>query len=110
MKLAIPLNENNKNSVIAIRFARAKYLAIVDKEQNLVDILPNPCQGISTQAGKCIIHYLITRQEIDTIVAYEIGLKVQQIAQKNNIQLILINEKNKSLNQLLSMMKIKNKM
>ena len=109
MKLGIPLMNGSHRGLIAPRFARAKYFAIVDKEQNLLEVLPNPCLGISTQAGKCTMLYLITRKKVDTIVAYELGLKAQQIAQENNIQLILINEKNKSLDHLLKLMNFKNK-
>ena len=106
MILAIPLEKDAQNSPIALRFARAKYFAIINKEMKSVEILPNPCLGMKTQAGKSAILYLTTRQEVDTLVAYELGLNVQQVAQKNNIQLILINEKRRDLKQLLNVMKL----
>jgi predicted Fe-Mo cluster-binding NifX family protein len=109
MTLAIPIEDKTHNSDIALRFARAKYFAIVNKDQHSLEILPNPCLGLSVQAGKCTILYLTTRKNVDTLLAYELGLNVQQIAQKNNLQLILISEKRKSLNQLLKIMNIKTK-
>lgn len=107
MTIAIPLKDKTQNSALSLRFARAKYFAIINRNQHLMEIIPNPCLGISVQAGKCTIMYLTTRKNVDTLIAYELGLHVQQIAQKNNLQLILINEKNNSLNKLLKLMKFK---
>ena len=105
MILAIPIEDKSDNSKIAIRFARAKYYAILDKHHQSLEILPNPCLGISVQTGKCTILYLTTRKKVDTLVAYEFGLNVQQYAQKNNMQMILIDKKNSSLDQLLKLIK-----
>jgi predicted Fe-Mo cluster-binding NifX family protein len=104
MILAIPLENETKNSPIAKQFARARYYAIIDMERSTMEILPNPCLGISIQAGKCTILYLTARKNVDTIVAYELGHNVQQISMKENIQLILINERRKSLDQLCKLM------
>ncbi len=104
MKVGIPLQENSKQGTIATRFARAKYFAVVDTEQHLFELMPNPCLGMTTQAGKCSLLYLISRQEVDTIIAYELGYKVQQIANENKIRLILINKKHNKLSHLLKLM------
>ena len=104
MKIGIPMQQDSKQGLIALHFARAKYFAVVDSETNLLEVLPNPCLGMSAQAGKCSLLYLISRKEVDSIVAYELGYKVQQIANDNNIRLILINRKNKKLSQLLKLM------
>jgi predicted Fe-Mo cluster-binding NifX family protein len=107
MILAVPLEKETHRSPIAKQFARAKYYAIVDKERSSMEIIPNPCLGMSAQAGKCTILYLTTRKNVNTLVAYELGHNVQQISLKQNIQLILINERRKNLDQLTRLMNFK---
>ncbi len=104
MKVGIPLQEDSKQGLIAQHFARAKYFAVVDKENSLLEVMPNPCLGMSAQVGKCSLLYLISRKAVDTIIAYELGHKVQQIASEKSICLILINKKYNKLNQLLKLM------
>lgn len=104
MKIAIPLQEESRQGLIAEHFARAKYFAVIDNENKMLELVPNPCLGMSTQAGKCSLLYLISRKTVDSIIAYELGHKVQQIANENNIRLILINRKYTKLNQMLKLM------
>ena len=106
MIFAIPVESESNHSPLAMQFARAKYYAIVDRTAATMEILPNPCLGMVSQAGKCSILYLTSRKHVNTIIAYELGHNVQQIALKENIQLILVHEKRKNLNQLLEIMNI----
>lgn len=107
MILAIPIDSESQDSPIAQQFARAKYFAVADRNKCSIEILPNPCLGMSAKVGKCAILYLTTRKSVDTLVAHEIGLNVQQMAQKQNIRLILIDKKYKKLNELFKLMKFK---
>jgi predicted Fe-Mo cluster-binding NifX family protein len=107
MIVGIPINSNSRNSEIALRFARAKYFAVIHRENNSLEIIPNPCLGMETQAGKCTLIYLMSRKNIDTIIAYEFGLNAQQIAQENNIQIILIKDNKRKLKDLFKIMNFK---
>jgi predicted Fe-Mo cluster-binding NifX family protein len=107
MKAAVALKSNKKTSEIALRFARGAFFSLIDKETGSVEIIPNPYSELDIGAGTLLIQFLKEEHDIDTLIAYELGLKVQQLADKEEMRLIIISEKNKTLSQLFKLMKLK---
>jgi predicted Fe-Mo cluster-binding NifX family protein len=104
MRIAVPLQESSHDGKIALRFARAQYFALIDKDQHTIEFFQNPCSDMSLKTGKCIMDFLVDNKKIDTLLAFELGLRVQQIAKKNDLQMILINEQKRTLKELLELM------
>lgn len=106
MKIAIPIESNLKSSTISKKFARSNYFAIIDKELKSVEIIENPFKELNLGVGKKLLNLLRTKHKVDTLLAFELGLKVQQMANEALLQLIIINEKRQTLKQLLAYLKI----
>ncbi len=107
MRAAIPLVSCNGDNTISPRFARSHYFAITDTNTRTLDIIENPYVNLKMHTGKNIIDMLIRNEKIDTLIVFELGLNVQQFAKKAKIRLILIHEMKGSLDNLLKLMRIK---
>lgn len=106
MKIAIPISSESKTSTVSKKFARSKYFALADKINRTVDIIENPYAELKLGVGKKLLNWLIVEHKVDALLAFELGLKVQQLANDSKIQLIIINEKKQTLKQLLSFLKL----
>lgn len=106
MKIAIPISSDRNKSTVSKKFARSKYFALVDKINRTVDIIENPYTDLKLNVGKKLLNWLRIEHKVDTLLAFELGLKVQQLANDSKIQLIIINEKKQTLKQLLSYLKL----
>ena len=91
---------------MALKFARSSFFAIINKEQANIDIISNPYTGEKLQVGKNVVTLLQKEYGVDTLIAYELGLNVQQLAAKRKLRLIILGEKNNSLEGILKLMKI----
>ncbi len=65
MKIAIPIKMNKANSAIAPLFGKAKWFAIVEDGQIIIE--PNQAEG-----GRAVIEWFNT-MKIDTIIMQEMG-------------------------------------
>ncbi|MDA3880675.1 MAG: hypothetical protein PF436_09835 [Prolixibacteraceae bacterium] len=106
MIIAIPIEKEQFDSTISTTFARSNYFAIVDKSNGKVQITENLFKDIQKGAGIKLFHWLIEKQNIDALLAFEMGYKMQQMATEASLQIIIINEHSKTLNQLLEYMNI----
>lgn len=106
MYLAIPIVEKDRNSKLSEKFARAPYFALIHKEEKSVELVENSCLEAQEKVGKCVVEFLFEQHRVNTIVAFELGVKVQQIAHQNKIQLVLLNTKQHTLMELLKLLKI----
>ncbi|MBN2807355.1 MAG: hypothetical protein JXR22_11925 [Prolixibacteraceae bacterium] len=106
MKIAIPIESESKHSKLSLRFARSPYFALVDRESAQVEIIANPFSEQSFEVGKKLLKWLVEQHQVNTLLAFELGVKVQQKANEAKMQLIIINEKKQSLKQLLLYLKI----
>jgi predicted Fe-Mo cluster-binding NifX family protein len=106
MKIAIPLKENNQSSALSMTFGRSNYFALVDQKESSVKIVENPFVDENRKVGQRLLEWLTNEYEVNALMALELGLKVQQLASHQQLQLIIISEKNRTLKQLLDLMKL----
>ena len=106
MKIAIPVLENTNESKLSEKFARAPYFVLVDKDTKSYEIVENRCLESNEKVGFCVTEFLFKKHNVEAIVAYELGIRVQQIADEKQIQLIIIDNKHRTLNELLTLLKI----
>ena len=106
MKIAIPIETDSIQSKLSLKFARSRYFALVDKENAKFEIVENPFFELNLEVGKKLLKWLIEEHRVDTLLAFELGVKVQQKANETHLQLIIINEKKQTLKQLLQHLNI----
>jgi predicted Fe-Mo cluster-binding NifX family protein len=109
MKIVVPIQNNTPESKVSLTFARSPWFALWEKPSGAVDFIANPYRQEKIGVGSRIFELLITENEANTLLAYELGLKVQQLAVKNKIQLIIINNRNQTLSDILQLSEQKKK-
>jgi len=105
VRIAVPISKNNNGAEISARFSRSPYFAIIDKELNKTEIIENCYFDQKFGAGKAIVEHLEKKYNVGSFAAFEIGLKVQQIASDKKIQLIILHTQVKTLLQLHTIIK-----
>ena len=106
MKIAIPILSDSPDAVICPRFARSPFFAVADTAFAAYEIIENSYYDKKTGAGKSIAHQLVSVNRVNAFLAFELGLKVQQYANENKIQLIILNNRKMNLQDILKLMKI----
>ena len=103
---ALPLMEDSVNSGLSPRFARSPYFAIINTLNSKVEFLANTYNGQKLSAGKLVLQHLLKQIKVDTLIALELGLHVHKLAMEENLQLIILQEKHKTLHDILELMQI----
>ncbi|MGF7138989.1 NifB/NifX family molybdenum-iron cluster-binding protein [Roseimarinus sediminis] len=106
MKLAIPVTGTQLENGLSLKFARSKYFALIEKETHQIEWVENPYFDEDKKVGEHVFSWLTSGLGVDTLLAFELGLKVQQLASASNLQLIIISEKKRTLKQLLRLMQL----
>lgn len=107
MIAVVPIVANKKDSLISLKFSRSKFFALLYKEEKQFEIIENPFTNDQTQVGKNIFNLLTKEKRASIFIAYELGLKVQQMATNRSIQLVILNKKDNTLQEILNYMNIK---
>ena len=89
MKLAIALRGNNLTEKLDDRFGRSKYFCIYDLNSKTADFLENKYATEQDGVGKHVIDLLVD-QNVEMIIACEIGRKVRTILEKKKIQMVIV--------------------
>jgi predicted Fe-Mo cluster-binding NifX family protein len=103
MRIAIPVETNKAGAAISQKFARSKWFAIWDTQANSFNFLNNPYIEDKLQVGENVVQ-LLANENVKQFVAYEIGLKLQNIATKQLIQLVLIPYRLKMLKDIIQLL------
>lgn len=104
MRIAIPIDNKNIRSTVSDTFARSNFFALVDKENGDLQMVENPFKYMTKGVGVKLFEWLVGTQNADALLAFEMGYKVQQMANDANLQIIIVNEQNKTLEELLNFM------
>ncbi len=105
MIYALPIDSDSPQAAISTRFARTPFFAIINKAAGEYKIIANPFFETKKKTGQNVMQ-LMESQNISALIAFELGLIVQQMANKKRMQLIILNQKNKKLNEILELLKI----
>lgn len=106
MIAAIPINTNTIKTTLSEKFARGAWFAIINKNENSCSFIENPYWHEKSEVGNHVIEMLTSTHKVDTIIGFELGLKVQELSSKLNLHVIIINEKNSTLKTLFEKMSI----
>ena len=105
MKIAITATGNSLNSKVDSRFGRCSYFAVYDMDENQTEFIKNPNKEVAEGAGPAAVQ-LIAKQGVTQIISGEFGGKAKSILEDLNIQMIMLNGPEKSIQEVLDLMAI----
>jgi len=104
MKVAITSTGNGPESKIDSRFGRCSYFAIYDTESNSTEYVPNPNKESIEGAGPAAVEFVASRG-VKKVISGEFGAKVKPIFDQLCIQLVVINDPEKNISDIISLLK-----
>lgn len=103
MKIAISSRGNSLDSKLDERFGRCSYFVIYDNETEGVEFLPNPNKEAMNGAGPASVQ-LIASRNVQKIVSGEFGIKIKSLLDSLKIQMIVLKDENKTVNDIIQML------
>lgn len=107
MKVAITSTGNSLESQLDSHFGRCAYFVIYDTETHSIEFLPNPNKEKIEGAGPASVQLIASRGTLK-VVSGEFGAKVKSIFDSLKIQLIVLIDPNKKINEIIAMLNHKN--
>ncbi|RXQ95620.1 hypothetical protein EO244_07085 [Ancylomarina salipaludis] len=106
MIAAIPVMSDTNEAQLSSKFARSPYFVLVDKSKKVYRFVKNPFANDEKGVGPKILTLLCQDNGVDAFIAFELGLKLQQLAKAKGLQFIILNENKKQLSDILKLMGI----
>ncbi|MDD4190311.1 MAG: NifB/NifX family molybdenum-iron cluster-binding protein [Mangrovibacterium sp.] len=107
MKVAITSTGNALTSQLDSRFGRCSYFVIYDTETRSVEFIPNPNKDHVEGAGPASVQ-LVASKGVTKVVSGEFGSKVKSVFDQLQIQLIVMPDQHKSINDIIDLLNHKN--
>jgi len=106
MKVAITSTGNSPEAKLDSRFGRCSYFVIYDTETLATEYIPNPNKENIEGAGPASVQ-LIASRGATKVVSGEFGAKVKSIFDSLQIQLIVLKNPEKSVSEIIELLKHK---
>lgn len=103
MKVAITSTGNNLESKIDKRFGRCACFVIYDDETKSIEFLPNINKDSNEGAGPASVQFVASKG-VKKIVSGEFGLKIKSLIDSLQIQMIVIADHEKSVQEIINML------
>lgn len=103
MKVAITSTGNSLESQLDSHFGRCSYFVVYDTESQSVEFIPNPNREKVEGAGSASVQ-LIASKGATKVVSGEFGAKVKAIFDSLKIQLVVLHDPNKKINEIISLL------
>lgn len=108
MKYAITSIEENIKSRCSSHFGRAEYFAIYDTNNDSLEFIENPYRNFHKRAGPSVVKLLST-MNVKIAVSAEFGERIKNVFESMKIGMIIISDKNKTIEEIVSIIKENNK-
>lgn len=108
MKSAITSTGNSHESQLDQRFGRCSYFAVYNDESESTEFIPNPHRDASEGAGPASVQ-LVASRNVGQVISGEFGIKIKSILEMLNIRMIVLKEPEKTIGEIVDMLKNKNK-
>jgi predicted Fe-Mo cluster-binding NifX family protein len=102
MKLAITSAGNNLQSTIDSRFGRCAYFVLYDTAVRSVEFLPNVHKDALDGAGPAAVQEIASRG-VNQIISGEFGIKIKPLLDSLKIQMIIIKEPEKTIQDIIDL-------
>ena len=103
MKVAITSTGNNLESKLDQRFGRCSYFVIYDMETKGIEFIPNPNKDAQEGAGPASVQIVASRN-VQKIISGEFGIKIKSLLDSLKIQMIVIKEPEKKIEEIINML------
>jgi predicted Fe-Mo cluster-binding NifX family protein len=103
MKIAITSTGNNLESKLDQRFGRCSFFVIYDTETGGMEYIPNPNKEAQEGAGPASVQ-LVASRDVKKIISGEFGIKIKSLLDSLKIQMIVLKEPEKSINEIIKML------
>lgn len=102
MITAISSTDNHPNAKIDSHFGRCCYIVFYNSENGATEYIPNPFKNLTEGAGPALCK-LIVSKKATKIISGNFGLKVKDILDSYKIQLIILNDDDKTVNDIIQL-------
>jgi predicted Fe-Mo cluster-binding NifX family protein len=103
MKVAITSTGNSLESKLDQRFGRCSYFVIYDLDTRGIEFIPNPNKDAANGAGPASVQIVASRN-VQKIISGEFGMKIKSLLDSLKIQMIVLKEHNKSIEEIINML------
>lgn len=103
MKIAITSKGNSLESKLDERFGRCSFFVIYDTETSGLEFLPNPNKEAREGAGPASVQIIASRN-VQKVISGEFGVKIKSLLESLKIQMIVIRETDKNIQQIINML------
>ncbi len=107
MKIAITSTGNSHDAKLDSRFGRCSYFVIYDTDTQATEFFPNPNKESVEGAGPASVQVVASRG-VSKVVSGEFGAKVKAIFDKLQIQLVVLNDTEKTIREIIELLNHKN--
>ncbi|HBG86840.1 MAG TPA: dinitrogenase iron-molybdenum cofactor biosynthesis protein [Marinilabiliaceae bacterium] len=107
MKVAITSTGNSHESTLDSRFGRCSFFVVYDTESQSTEFIPNPNKDNVEGAGPASVQ-LVASRGVNKVISGEFGTKVKSIFDSLQIQLVVLNEPEKKINEIIDLLNHKN--
>jgi predicted Fe-Mo cluster-binding NifX family protein len=107
MKTAIAAQNSNSDSLIDKHFGKCSHFFIYHDVSRTTEVIDNPAQGIQGCKGDVIVNKLLEK-DVKRVIAGDFGTNVQQLLNKNHIQMIIHPDNRVSVSEIIELLKHKN--
>jgi predicted Fe-Mo cluster-binding NifX family protein len=103
MKIAITSTGNSPESKLDSRFGRCAYFVIYDTESGSTEFIPNQNKENVEGAGPASVQ-LVASRGVKKVVSGEFGVKVKSIFDSLQIQLVVLNDSEKTISEIIKLL------
>lgn len=107
MKIAISSTGNSLESNLDTRFGRCSYFVVYDTETRAIEFIPNPNKDNIEGAGPASVQ-LVASRGVKKVISGEFGVKVKSLFDSLHIQLIVVPDSTKKINEIIDLLNINN--
>lgn len=103
MIVAIASRGNKVGAKLDSSFGRCQYFAIYNTDSKLIDFILNPYKDAEEEAGSNSVK-LLSLKNVEKIVSGEFGLKIKPLLDRMKIQMIVIKNTEKTIEQIVELL------
>ncbi len=103
MKIAITSSGNTLDSKLDTRFGRCQFFVIYDTDTKGIEFIPNPGKDALEGAGPASVQFVASR-DVKKIISGEFGFKVKSLLDSLKIQMIVLKEPEKKIEDIINML------
>ena len=103
MKVAITSTGNTLESKLDQRFGRCAFFTVYDTGTKGLEFIPNPNKDAREGAGPASVQ-LVASRNVGKIISGEFGIKIKPLLDSLKIQMIVMKEPEKSIQEIIDML------